>query len=99
MTLKNASTDGVPKPSREELLSWRAAHWDGPFNEAKNRMCDALLAQEESFIPIGKLHRPSGRLTGGKGVTGLNFLQDVFSIPLPVHGTLRVYRKEGESAE
>jgi hypothetical protein len=62
---------------------------------AKERDAD-LKSRGEKYEAIGRLHRPSGRLTGDAQV---QFLQDVFSIPLPVHGTLRVYRKEGENAE
>lgn len=54
-------------------------------------------APQENYIPIGRLHRSSGRLTGDGGEVRFN--QDAFSIPLPVHGMLRVYRKEGEDAE
>jgi len=56
----------------------------------------ALKRRKDNYEAIGRLHRPSGRL-GGDGT--VQFLQDVFSIPLPVHGTLRVYRKDGENAE
>lgn len=45
MTARQEGTDkGPSRPTAEELKAWRAAHWDGPFNEAKDRMCDALLA-------------------------------------------------------
>lgn len=46
-------------------------------------------APEARYTKIGVLHRTSGRLTGGESV--VSFHQEVFSIPLAVHGTLDVY--------
>src|SRR5438067_1154149 len=41
----------------------------------------ALKRRGADYVAIGHLHRPSGRLTGDGSV---QFIQDVFSIPLPV---------------
>ena len=46
---------------------------------------------EQGFEKIGALHRPRNG--------GVHFLQDVFSIPLAVHGTLDVYMKKASRTE
>lgn len=30
-------------PSDEDVRAWRDAWWDGPFQEAKNQLCDEVL--------------------------------------------------------
>lgn len=66
------------------------------YGKRLQKQLDAILRTDgpdeavQPFEKIGVLHRSrSGEVS---------FLQDVFSIPLPVHGTLEVYMRKRQSA-
>jgi len=62
-------------------LAYKMTAWNGWIARARHSE-----AEGEEYEKIGALHRPrSGPV---------NFLQDAFSIPLAVHGTLDIYIKK-----